>query len=270
MQFPLFLREALPYLKAFRGKTFLIKVGGKIVQSEDFSQIIADIVTLHLLEIRVLFVFGAGPQFDEVLEEQGISSERRDGRRITTAEMIPFLQKITKQDHEKIEKLFRENGVETESIASCFHAKKNPPDSHTGEITSIDGDCIEKIFSQGKIPLCFSFIDSKNCNADEIVTALAQAISLEKVLFLTGSRGVYIQQEKHSELLHSTTPSEIRAHIEAGRIGGGMVPKTLSAAHITELGVSGVHILSGVLDGTLLREIFTKKGCGTMIVADKI
>jgi len=269
MKFPLLLREALPYLQKFRGKTFLIKVGGKIVQSQDFSQIIADIAALHLLDIRVLFVFGAGPQFDEVLEKEGISSERREGRRITTAEMIPFLQKITKQDHEKIKKLFQKNGVETESIAHCLHAKKSPPDSHTGEITSVDRDCIEKVFSQGKIPLCFSFIDSKNCNADEIVTALAQVIPLEKVLFLTGSRGVYLQHENYSRLLHNTTPSEIRAHIKAGRIGGGMVPKTLSAAHITELGVPGVHILSGVLDGTLLREIFTKKGCGTMIISDK-
>ena len=267
------LRQALPYLKEFSGKVFLIKAGGQIVSHHDFPQLIKDVATLAHLGILPIFVLGAGPQFDEKLLAKKIPFEKIDGVRITTSNMMPILSKITESDFEKIQKLFLQENIETVRIEKFLQAeeKKIPgiKFSHcTGTIFGIKKREILKILNSGKLPICFSIINEKNCNADEISLAIAEILKAEKVIFLTGTKGIFIENEKkETELLSVATPEILKKLIKKGDISGGMIAKAQAASKIIEAKIPQVHIISGLLDGTLLSEIFTKKGCGTMVVS---
>jgi len=275
MKFPLFLREALPYLQKFSGKIFVIKAGGAILAHPDFSQILRDIATLAHLNIRVILVFGAGPQFDKILEKKKISCKKIDGLRVTTAEMLPILQKIIADDAKKFVESFAKENIEIARIEKFLRAKKfnfkNFSGEHfTGSVAKIDEKKISQILDEKKVPLAFSIIDEKNCNADDVVLALARNLRAEKVIFLTGTRGIFVKNKKNeTELLRTATPKILENLILKKEISGGMIPKSRAAAALVRSGIAGVHIISGFLDGTLLTEIFTNRGCGTMILPEK-
>jgi len=265
------LREALPYLKKFSGKIFIIKAGGQVLGHPDFEQLIKDVATLVHLNIKVVFVFGAGPQFDEKLTEEKISFEKIKGLRITTKKMLPILKEVTDEDAQKIKKLFQKENVEMVRVENFLKSKKidfqNLKEEHfTGTVDEVDVGAIKKCFEKKQLPVSFSLVENKNCNADDIVFALAKNLKAEKVIFLTGTRGVFVEDTNGKiEMLSSATPEILAKYIAKGDIHGGMIPKVQSAINILQSGISNVHIISGLLDGTLLTEIFTDKGVGTMI-----
>lgn len=269
------LREALPYLKQFSGKTFIIKAGGQVMESPDFPQLIQDVATLYHIGIKVVFVFGAGPQLDLALSHKNIPFEKRGGRRVTTAEMIPVLNELIDADYQKISQYFREDEVEPELISNFLtsekiHSEDFPENHFTGEVKTVDAERIEKLFDEQKLPVCFSLVGEYNCNADDITLSLAKELKAEKVLFLTGTKGVFIAREEDGEpeLLSSATPHDIEKYITRGDISGGMIPKVRAATAVYQAGVPRVHIISGLLDGTLLTEIFTPHGTGTMVAKE--
>ncbi len=238
--------------------------------SPDFPQLIADVATLSHLGMRVLFIFGAGPQFDEKLSEKSIPFQRIHGRRLTTKEMIPVLQEITNTDAEKIIQLLKKDGVIAERIEPFLSSKKLnesgfPEHHNTGYISNVDTRKIQNIIHQDTIGLCFSLVDEYNCNADDIVLELAKSLGAEKVLFLTGTKGVFVLEDGKKKFLTSITPKDVETHIEKQDITGGMIPKVRAACRIAEVGIPRVHIISGLHDGTLLTEMFTSRGSGTMI-----
>jgi acetylglutamate kinase len=267
MEFPLLLRQALPYLQNFSGKTFVVKTGGQVLAHPDFEQLIFDVACLSHLKIRVVFVFGAGPQFDEKLENEKISFQKIDGLRITTAEMLPILQKIIDQDFTKISKLFAKEKVATAAIEKFLRAEKvefsNYENPHcTGTIAQIETAKISELLQKEIVPICFSIVDGKNCNADDVAVGLAKFLRAEKLIFLTGTKGIF---QKNGELLSAATPEKLQKLIENKTIKLGMIPKARAAIDAIGAGIPRVHILSGLQDGTLLTEVFTRRGCGTMI-----
>lgn len=272
MQFPLVFREALPYLKEFGGKIFLVKTGGKVMEDMDFPQLVHDLSTLRLLGIQLILVLGSGPQFDRILTERGIPFKKINGRRVTTPEMISILRDITAKQMENICDRFREDGIEAVNVSDLLRAEKFfepgfPTEHCTGTITGVDTEAIATHLQAGKLPISFSLIGGFNCNADDVSLALARALSVEKALFLTGSKGVFVEDRERgvSALLSSATPDEIEAYIKNGRISGGMVPKVLAAAAVVRAGIPKAHVVSGLLDGSVLLEVFTLHGTGTMI-----
>lgn len=268
------LREALPYLQHFSGKTFLVKTGGKVVADMDFPQLVRDLVTLHLLGIKVVLVIGSGPQFDAELIRRGIVSEKRGGRRVTTAAMIAVLREIIAEQSPSIITRFAAEGIEAVDISGLLRAERFadtdfPPDHFVGRVSGLNHDAINACLEAGQLPLCFALVDGFNCNADDVALALGRGLDVEKALFLTGSKGLFLEDNAKgvSQVLTSATPDEIEAHIAAGLISGGMIPKAMAAADIVRAGIPKAHIISGLLDGSILLEIFTPRGTGTMIAA---
>ncbi len=272
MQFPLLLREALPYLQEYSGKTFLIKTGGKVFEDMDFEQLVHDLVTLRLLGIRFVLVLGSGPQFDRTLEQEKISYTKINGRRVTTPPMVKILTQILDKQLAHITRMFDGDNIEIVNISALLHAEQFsevdfPTEHLTGSVTGAESAAIQTLLDSPKIPVCFSLIDGYNCNADDVSLALAKVLQVEKVVFLTGAKGVFLQEVDRSvsELLSSATPDEVEFYIQNGKISGGMIPKALAAAAVVRAGVPKAHIVSGLLNGALLKEIFTHHGTGTMI-----
>ena len=276
MKTPLLLREALPYLQKFRGKVMVLKLGGQIVQSAEFGVLLRDIATLVHLGVRPVLVVGAGPQFDSALSAAGMPFEKRAGLRMTTEAMLPVFQEILEKDTARMADALAKEGVQVAEVSAAVSAREHPesanhgfPKGHrVGVCAGIDTATITKALENGQLPVCASIVDGWNINADDISLEMALALGAEKLLFLTGTRGIFVDDGSgEPELLTSATPAQLAHFEKTGEISGGMIPKSRAAAAAVRAGVPSVNIISGLADGTLLRELFTPHGCGTMICA---
>ena len=274
MKTPLLLREALPYLQKFRGKVMVLKLGGQIVQSGEFRVLLRDIATLVHLGVQPVVVVGAGPQFDSALSAAGMPFEKRAGLRMTTEAMLPLFEEILAKDTARMADVLAEEGVEVADVSAAVSAREHPesanhgfPSGHlVGVCAGVDSAPIQAALQKGQLPVCGSLVGGRNVNADDISLEMARALGAEKLLFLTGTRGIFVDDGSgEPKLLTSATPAQLDHFEKTGEISGGMIPKSRAAAAAVRAGVPSVNIISGLADGTLLRELFTPHGCGTMI-----
>ncbi|MBI3619314.1 hypothetical protein HY213_04770 [Candidatus Peregrinibacteria bacterium] len=268
----LLLREALPYLKRFHGKVFVLKAGGKVLTHPDFPLLIQDIATLTYMGIRVIGVFGAGPQLNEAFRKRKLASRTIHGMRVTLPAMMPVMEEVLEWEAQMLTTLFAQQGVRVHRIEECLEAQRHTfegiaTDEHrTGSVCAVDERCIASLFAEHCLPLCLPIIGNLNCNADDVALAIARSLQVEKLIFLTGTKGILVPDPDGAEqLLTSATPQLLQQHIDAGHIDGGMIPKARAAMAAVDAGIPRVHIISGLHDGTLLRELFSKHGSGTLI-----
>lgn len=275
------LIEALPYIRMFKGRTVLVKYGGKAMTSDELKKSFAqDIVLMKFVGINPVIVHGAGPQISEMMEKMGKKAQFVDGLRVTDKETIDIVEMVmTGKINKEIVSLINQQGGQAVGLSGkdgkLISGKKLPPRNnvdlgYVGEIESIHPEIIKTLDLKHFIPVIAPVAvsaegDTLNINADTAAAELAASLKVDKLVFLTDVPGIYSDVEK-KHIIPSITAAEVHDLIEKKVISSGMIPKVKSMMLAVEAGVRKAHIIDGRISHALLLEIFTDKGIGTEII----
>jgi len=274
------LSEALPYIQEYHGKTVVVKYGGAAIAADDLCRsVISDIVLLSLVGIKVVLVHGGGPEINEMLNKIGKESIFIDGLRYTDNETMDIVQmvlsgKISKQLVQMIGeqggKAFSLSGIDGRMMVAKKLSGKDL--GLVGQLTSIDPEPVKMVLEKGYIPVVSTIACSEelgvayNINADIAAASLAAALGAEKLILMTDVRGLMRNPKDESTLLSVVTLPEIAQLIKEGIISGGMIPKIDCCIEAVRQGVPRAHILDGRVPHSILVEILSDQGIGTMIL----
>lgn len=278
------LSEALPYIRRFHGKTIVIKYGGNAMTEEYLQRSFAhDVVLLKLVGLKPVVVHGGGPQINDALRRIGKEGEFIQGMRVTDAETMEVVEWVLGgQVQQDIVMMINEAGGKAVGLTGkdgqLIHVKKkmlpdiNDPEKlldigFVGDITRVEPAVVKALQDDEFIPVISSigFGDdgrSYNINADVVAGKMAEVLGAEKLVILTNTPGVL---NKNGELLRQLSAQTIDELFKDGTISGGMLPKISSALEAARHGVNSVHVIDGRVPHSLLLEILTDKGVGTMI-----
>jgi acetylglutamate kinase len=271
------LVEALPYIRRFRGHTVVVKFGGNAMTSPELSkQFAEDVVLMHSVGIRIVVVHGGGPQIGELLSRLGIASEFRDGLRVTDAATLDVARMVLegKVNSELVSSINVHGphaiGLSGADAGLLRAYARNPELGFVGEIASVNPHIIERLLAEEFIPVVSTIGADEtgqayNINADTVATAVAQAMSAEKLVYLTDVDGLLADVADPSSLITRVGVRELRRMISSGALTGGMIPKALACIDAVESGVGSVHMVNGTVPHVLLLELLTDEGVGTMI-----
>jgi acetylglutamate kinase len=289
------LRQALPYIRRYKGQIFVIKLGGELVQNPEIMDDIAqDISLLHQIGIKIILVHGGGPQATELSEKLGIAPKIIEGRRVTDEAVLEVAKMVFagKINHEILTMLRKHgaksaglSGIDGDIISARRRApvervdektgvKGNIDYGHVGDIVSINTELVEVLLSHQYIPVIASLADDSegnilNINADTVASRIAGAMKAYKYITMTNVGGILRDMNDRSSRISYVSRSDAGRLIKEGTITGGMVPKIRECIWAVENGVRRVHILNGFEKNSLLLEVFTKGGNGTMILSDR-
>jgi len=271
------LIESLPYIKSFFNQTVVIKYGGNAMINEELKQsVIKDIVLMKFVGMNPVVVHGGGPEITSMMKRLGKESEFVDGFRVTDEETMEITEMILfgKLNRQIVSNINR-NGVKSIGISgkdgSMLQAKqKDPKLGLVGEIEKVDINLIKIITDQGYVPVispiaCGIQGETYNINADEVAGRLAAALGAKKLILITDVKGVMKDQKDSSSIISHIKTEEIRGYIDEGIIMGGMIPKVQCCFDAVKGGVERAHIIDGRKSHSILLEIFTNEGIGTMI-----
>ncbi len=272
------LVEALPYIQKFTGKTIVVKYGGNAMISDELRQaVMKDIILLHLVGIRVVMVHGGGPEISDMLKKIGHQSHFVDGLRYTDETTMDVVQSVLcgKVNKNLVAQLNRLGG---NAIGLCgmdgqlFQAKLlDEKYGLVGEICGVNPEPVITALENGYIPVVSTVaqgVDAEtayNINADTAAGKLAEALGAEKMILLTDVRGLLRDPKDEETLIHVVRVREIPQLIEEGVISGGMIPKMECCVDAIKGGVDRVHILDGRIPHSILIELLSDKGIGTML-----
>jgi acetylglutamate kinase len=282
------LRQALPYINRFKGKTFVVKIGGEVAEDEPvLHSFCEEVALLAQVGIKIVMVHGGGKQATDLSEKLGIEPKMVGGRRVTDERtldvvMMVFAGKINTE----ILSSLRRAGAEAVGISGVdggiLNAVKRPPKKvfndktgkeevvdfgHVGDIESVDTKLLVTLLGSDFVPVIASLGGDDagnilNINADTVAAEIASAIKAEKLILASAVDGI-LRADK--SIISRATPPEIDQLVKDGVIKGGMIPKAQSAVEALIEGVKSVHIINGRKPATLLAEVFTDTGAGTMI-----
>ncbi len=276
------LIEALPYIQRFNRKIIVVKYGGSAMVDERLKkQVIQDVVLLKLVGFKPIIVHGGGKEISKWVGRVGMEPCFVNGLRVTDRPTMEIVEMVLNYVNKGLVQMVNELGVKAVGISGkdgmllkCEKKFAGGEDiGFVGNVAEVNPkiiyDLLEKDFLPIICPIGFDegFL-SYNVNADDAACAVARAVSAEKLAFLTDVEGVYRDFEDKGSLISEMSVSEARAFVDAGGLGGGMLPKLQNCIDAIENGVSRVHILDGRIPHCLLLEIFTNKGMGTAIVRD--
>ncbi|WP_130849803.1 acetylglutamate kinase [Intestinimonas timonensis] len=273
------LAEALPYIQKYYGKTIVVKYGGNAMISEELRQaVISDIILLHLVGIQVVVVHGGGPEISAMLKKIGKESKFVDGLRYTDAETMEVVQQVLcgKVNKDLVATL---NAVGGRALGLCgmdaglFQAKKlDEKYGLVGEMVQVDPAIVNDALSDGYIPVVSTVaqgVDGEtayNINADTAAAKLAVALGAEKLILLTDVRGLLRDPKDESTLLPVVELSKVPGLIKDGVIQGGMIPKVDCCVEAVRSGVKNAVILDGRIPHSILIELLSNEGIGTMLL----
>ncbi|MEV6579071.1 acetylglutamate kinase [Streptomyces sp. NPDC051582] len=280
------LIEALPWLTRHNGKVVVVKFGGNAMIDEDLKAAFAqDVVFLRQAGLRPVVVHGGGPQINAQLDKQGLVSEFKAGLRVTTPEAMDVVRMVLAgQVQRELVGLLNQHGPlavgMTGEDAHTITATRHTPEidgelvdiGRVGEITAIDTGAIEALLADGRIPVISSIARSDddhhvyNVNADTAAAALAAALGAETLMVLTDVEGLYADWPSSDEVISRLTVSELEKLLP--ELSSGMVPKMEGCLHAVRGGVSTARVIDGRVPHSILLEIFTDEGIGTMVVPD--
>jgi len=288
------LIQALPYIREFREKLFVVKFGGELARDREHLDAIAgDLTLLSLVGIRLIAVHGGGPQANELSELLGFKPQLVQGRRVTDERALEVAKMVFggKINVEILSALRKHGGrgVGLSGVdAAIVKARKRPVTRVVGEggaaqdvdfgfvgdIESVDAGLLEHLVGKGFIPVVSSLAADDdgtilNINADTIAAEIAIATRAEKLISMTTVPGVFRDFGTKEEIFSVLSATEAKELIRNGTVGKGMVPKLEACARAVTGKVREAHIINGLTRHSLLMEVFTKKGIGTMIVADR-
>ena len=281
------LIEALPYIKSFYGKTFVIKYGGAAQMKQELKDAFArDVVLLNYIGIHPVVVHGGGPKISEVMEKMGKKPAFVQGQRVTDKETIDIVEMVLGGlINKEIVSLMNAHGGKAVGLsgkdAGLVKAKrkflkissekgkdKKIDLGLVGEVTHVDTHILLSLEREGFIPVISPIGISQegetlNINADSVASFIASSMKAEKLILLTDVPGV---KDKKDRIIPTLTKQHIKKLIKDGTIAGGMLPKVQACLQSLEGGVSKTHIIDGRVPHCLLLEIFTKSGIGTEIL----
>ncbi len=273
------LAEALPYIQKYSGKTIVVKYGGNAMVSDQLRHaVISDIVLLNLVGIRVVVVHGGGPEISEMLRKIGKESEFVDGLRYTDQETMDVVQQVLcgRVNKNLVATLNRLGG---RALGLCgldgslFQAKKlDEKYGMVGDIVRVDPRTVNDALDAGYIPVVSTVaqgLDAEtayNVNADTAAAKLAVALKAEKLLLLTDVRGLLRDPEDESTLIPELQLSSVPALVREGIISGGMIPKIDCCVEAVRSGVKSAIILDGRVEHSILIELLSDAGIGTMLI----
>jgi len=280
------LIEALPWLQRFHGATVVIKYGGNAMIDDELKQAFAqDMVFLRLAGIRPVVVHGGGPQISAMLDRLGIDGEFTGGLRVTTPETMDVVRMVlTGQVSRELVGLINANGPYAVGIsgedAHLFTAtrKQATVDGEqvdiglVGEVTSVNPDAVLDIVNAGRIPVVSTVAPDANgvvhnVNADTAAGALAAALGAEKLVVLTDVEGLYANWPDRSSLIDKVRADRLEEMLPG--LASGMIPKMEACLHAVRGGVGRAHVIDGRLAHSVLLEVFTSSGVGTMVLPEK-
>ena len=273
------LAEALPYIQKFYGKTIVVKYGGNAMISQELRHaVISDIVLLSLVGIRVVVVHGGGPEISGMLKKVGKESKFVDGLRYTDEETMEIVQQVLcgQVNKDLVATLNRTGG---RALGLCgmdgglFQAKKlDEKYGLVGEIRHVDPRPVTDALANGYIPVVSTVAQgmdaelSYNVNADTAAAKLAVALGAEKLVLLTDVRGLLRDPKDENTLISELQLSSVPALVREGVITGGMIPKVDCCVEAVRSGVKSAVILDGRVEHSILIELLSDAGIGTMLI----
>ena len=273
------LNEALPWIHRMAGKTFVIKYGGSAMEDGELCrQVVADIEMLKLLGIRIVLVHGGGKAISAHVKALDLPVQFKGGLRVTDdATMEAVREVLVGKVNQDLVWALNEYGHNAVGISGAdgkmLKAEQIDPElGRVGRIREVDPSLIETILEDGYIPVVATVGCAPdgfyNINADVAAGKIAEAMGADKLIYLTDVDGLYGNVDDEDSLIQTLTQTETHMLLESGELDGGMLPKIRSIAEALDGGVSEVVILNGTYPHSLLLEIFTDAGCGTMFTRD--
>jgi acetylglutamate kinase len=282
------LTEALPWIKTFAGATVVIKYGGNAMVSPELQQAFADdIAFLRFAGIRPIVVHGGGPQISTMLDRLGISSEFRAGQRVTSEEAAHVARMVLAGDvNRDIVARINQNGSAAVGLsgedgdlllarpATVVVGDERVDLGRVGTVASVSTDQIHELLDAGRVPVICSIAAEAggepgrplNVNADLAAAAIARHMRADKLMMLTDVAGLYRNWPDTDSLISQISTDELRELLP--RLDSGMIPKMTAALEAVEAGVGHAHIVDGRVAHSILLEVFTTEGIGTMVSAD--
>lgn len=281
------LAEALPYIRRFSGKTVVIKYGGAAMAAADLKDaVMQDIALMKYVGMNPIVVHGGGPEVSNMSKKMGIESRFVDGLRVTDAPTMEIAQMVLvgKTNREIVTHLNRHgiraiglSGQDAGLIKATRHMHTSIKTGEVvdlgfvGDVASIDTTVLETLTKNDFVPVISPIGmgpngESYNINADTVAGEVAAALKAEKLVLLTDVEGVRADKDDPGSLLSRVTMQEIQSWMARGKLEGGMIPKLECCLTALEAGVNRVHIIDGRVPHSLLLEIFTDKGVGTMVI----
>jgi acetylglutamate kinase len=287
------LREALPYIQRFQGKTFVVKLSGKATEdAQNLASLAEELALIHQVGIRLCVVHGGGKQLSDLALQMGVAQTIINGRRVTddaTLEMAKMI--FAGKINTDILAALRQRGVEAVGLSgvdgSIVHAERRPPKEilnretgerehvdfgHVGDVVRINARLLCVLLDEGYLPVISSLgADDDgmvfNINADTIASEIAVQLKAEKLILLSDVDGIYLRPGEPETKLSRLSVDESETLVREGAATGGMIPKLQGITELLKRGVGSAHIINGSARNALLAEVFTDEGTGTMIVA---
>ena len=277
------LVEALPYIRQFAGKAVVVKLGGAAIDRQCDLALAQDVLLLRSVGVRCVLVHGGGPQVDVMLRRVGKEPEFKDGLRVTDAETLEIVRMVLvgKINRDLVATINSQAGDEPVAVGVSGEdaglLTVTPADSafgFVGNVTAVRAELIHRLLDDGLTPV-ISTVGANaagqpfNVNADEAARAIAVAMNAEKIVYLTAVPGLLEDASDETSLVPRLTAAELRTRIGSGSISKGMIPKLKACADAVEQGVRFAHIIDGRVSHSLLIELLTDHGVGTMIRQEK-
>jgi acetylglutamate kinase len=283
------LRSAAPYIRMYKGKTFVVKAGGGVfADAAAVRGLIEQIAILHYFGVRVVFVHGGGPQLTEITEALGVPTRMVQGRRVTDQKAIDATSMVLNGlINTKILALCREMNIDAVGIsgvdAALIRAHKRAPVrldtgetvdyGFVGDIDSVDTNVLTKLLDNGLMPVVSPLSADEsgtllNINADTVAASIGAALAAEKLLLCTGAPGILERVDDPSSIISFTDLAGLKRLRDEKKIVDGMLPKAKAIEDAIRGGVRRVHVMSYKSPEGILAEVFTNEGAGTLIVAD--
>ena len=283
------LKHAAPYIRLFKGKVFVIKAGGEVfADPAQANALIEQVGILHQVGIRTVLIHGGGPQSTKLATELGLETQFVEGRRVTDSESLNVAMMILNgQINTRILAACRDLQIPAVGIsgvdAGLIRAHKRPPVAgkdgesvdygFVGDIDAVDADILKKQLDNGLMPVvsplsCDESGTLLNINADTVAAAIAAELDAEKLILVTGATGILEDINDPGSLISYIDRKHLRELREQGSLADGMLPKAAAIDAAIENGVSRVHVISYKLPDSILLEVFTNEGTGTLVVDD--
>ena len=271
------LTEALPYIKRYNGKTVVVKYGGGAMVSRELKeQVMEDIVLLWLIGVKVVLVHGGGPEINDLMKRLDKKPEFYNGLRITDAETAEIVQMVLAGKVNKdLVKLLEMKGGDAVGLSGIDGKLINTSAldenlGFVGKIDSINIKPVTDLLDSGYIPVistvgCGEDGSTYNINGDTAAAHIAGALKAERLIMMTDTAGILMDKNDPSSLIPSITPAEADILKEKGIISGGMIPKIDCCITALGSGVSNVVIMDGTIPHSILMELLTDEGAGTMV-----
>lgn len=273
------LVQALPYIERFHGKSVVVKLGGAAIDQELDRALAQDVLLLRSVGVRCVLVHGGGPQVDALMRRMGKEPQFHNGLRVTDQETLEIVRMVLvgKINRDLVGTINRETteepvavGVSGEDGGLLTVTPRDSSLGFVGDVTHVRASVLHRLLDEGLTPVVSTIgADAQgqpyNINADEAARAIAVAMAAEKIVYLTAAPGLLEDVNDESSLVPRLTSAELRERIEHESVSAGMIPKLRACADAVDGGVGSAHIIDGRVAHSLLVEILTDEGIGTMV-----